>query len=109
MIALAAVGQAHSTRQSSMRQITSAFVLAAGLRLGGLALNNVVILNAAAVPLLYALPLVAILLPALSIERGRRRLANSRLGAIIDAIGSMIFAPLGRLIAFPIRALGARG
>jgi lipopolysaccharide export system permease protein len=109
MIALAAVGQAHSTRQSSMRQITSAFVLAAGLRLGGLALNNVVILNAAAVPLLYALPLVAILLPALSIERGRRRLANSRLGAIIDAISSMIIAPLGRLIAFPVRALGARG
>lgn len=106
MIALAAVGQAHSTRQSSMRQITSAFVLSAGLRLGGLALNNVVVLNASAVPLLYALPIAAILLPMLSIERGRRRLANSRLAILLDTIGSVLFTPFARLIALPF---GARG
>jgi lipopolysaccharide export system permease protein len=109
MIALAAVGQAHSTRQSSVRQITSAFVLAAGLRLGGLALNNVVVLNASAVPLLYALPLAAILLPLWTLERRRRWLVNSRLATLLDSVGSIVFAPLGRLVALPARALGARG
>jgi len=108
LIALAAVGQAHSTRQSSVRQIATAFVLAAALRLGGLALNNIVVLNSAAVPLLYALPLVAILLPLWSIERARRRLAKSRFAALLDAVTSAVFAPLGRLIALPARALDAR-
>jgi lipopolysaccharide export system permease protein len=107
LIALAAVGQAHSTRQSSMRPIATAFVLAAALRLGGLALNNIVILNASAVPLLYGLPLVAILLPLWSIERARRRLANSRLAALLDWAGTLV-APLGRLLALPARAVSAR-
>ena len=107
LIALAAVGQAHSTRQSSMRPIATAFVLAAGLRLGGLALNNIVILNASAVPLLYGLPLVAILLPLWSIERARRRLANSRLAALLDWGGTLV-APLGRLLTLPARAVSAR-
>lgn len=108
LIALAAVGQAHSTRQSSVRQIATAFVIAAALRLGGLALNNVVVLHAAAVPMLYALPLGAILLPLWSIERARRRLANNRLAALLATIADMLFAPLGRLIALPGRAFGAR-
>ena len=108
LIALAAVGQAHSTRQSSVRQIATAFVIAAALRLGGLALNNVVVLHAAAVPLLYALPLGAILLPLWSIERARRRLANNRLAALLATIADVLFAPLGRLIALPGRAFGAR-
>ena len=108
LIALAAVGQAHSTRQSSVRQIATAFVIAAALRLGGLALNNVVVLHAAAVPLLYTLPLGAILLPLWSIERARRRLANNRLAALLATIADVLFAPLGRLIALPGRALGVR-
>ena len=108
LIALAAVGQAHSTRQSSARQIATAFVIAAALRLGGLALNNVVVLHAAAVPLLYTLPLGAILLPLWSIERARRRLANNRLAALLATIADVLFAPLGRLIALPGRALGVR-
>jgi len=61
LIALAAVGQARSTRQSRIQQVTIAFVLAAALRLSGLAVNNIVALNADAVPLLYGLPLAGIL------------------------------------------------
>jgi len=78
MIALAAVGQAHSTRQSHIKQVTTAFVLAAALRLGGLALNNVVALDASTVPLLYGLPLAGILVPLWMMERARHRLARSR-------------------------------
>jgi lipopolysaccharide export system permease protein len=108
LIALAAVGQAHSTRQSSVRQITTAFVIAATLRLGGLALNNVVVLNAGAVPLLYGLPLLAILMPLWQLERRRRRLANSRISAAFEAVGGLLFAPFGWLIAAPARAFGGR-
>jgi lipopolysaccharide export system permease protein len=108
LIALAAVGQAHSTRQSSVRQITIAFVVAATLRLGGLALNNVVVLNAGAVPLLYGLPLIAILMPLWQLERRRRTLANSRISAAFEAVAGVLFAPFGWLIALPARAFAAR-
>jgi lipopolysaccharide export system permease protein len=108
LIALAAVGQAHSTRQSRVRQIAIAFVAAAALRLAGLALNNIVVLNAAAAPLLYGLPLVAILIPLWSIERARRRLANSRWSRVIDAVTAALLAPFAWLIARTATASGAR-
>jgi lipopolysaccharide export system permease protein len=109
LIALAAVGQAHSTRQSRVRQIAIAFVAAAALRLAGLALNNIVVLNAAAAPLLYGLPLVAILIPLWSIERARRRLANGRWSRVIEAVTAALFAPFAWLIARTATASGARG
>lgn len=72
MIALAAVGQAQSTRQNRIERVVLAFVGAVAVRIAGLALNFVVVLNAAAVPLLYALPLLTILIAAISIRRGAR-------------------------------------
>jgi lipopolysaccharide export system permease protein len=87
LIALAAVGQAHSTRQNRVQQVAIAFVLAAILRLGGLALNNVVVLNEAATPLLYALPLSAMLAALMLMEQARRKLSASRFpGLIVDPI-----------------------
>ncbi len=59
MIALAAVGQAQSTRQNRGQALAVAFAGALACRLSGLAINNVVVLNAAAVPLMYAIPLAA--------------------------------------------------
>ena len=59
LIALASVGQAQSTRQSRLHYITAAFVIAASLRVGGLALNNIVSLQTIMAPLLYVLPLAA--------------------------------------------------
>jgi len=86
-IALAAVGQAHSTRQNRVQQVAIAFVLAAAARLGGLALNNFVVMDAAATPMLYALPLSAILGSMFLMERARRRLSISRFpGIILDPI-----------------------
>jgi lipopolysaccharide export system permease protein len=92
MIALAAVGQARSTRQNRIQQVTLAFVLAASLRLGGLALNNIVVLNAQAVVLLYGFPLGAMLASFWVIERNRRVLRTSRLArlfsAVLDGLGT---------------------
>jgi lipopolysaccharide export system permease protein len=62
MLALAFAGQAQSTRTNRTQLLVMGFALAIGCRLGGLALNNVVVLRADAVPLLYAVPLGAMLL-----------------------------------------------
>ena len=112
LIALAAVGQAHSTRQNRVQQVALAFVLAAALRLGGLALNNIVVTNETATALLYALPLSAMLGAIVLMERARRRLAVSWLpGLIFDPI-SRLFGYLGALIprwrSAPAPAAGGR-
>lgn len=62
MIALAFVGQARSTRQGRMEGLVMAFLVAAMIRLGGLAANNLVAIRASTVPLLYLLPLGGIVL-----------------------------------------------
>lgn len=103
-IALAAVGQAHSTRQNRAQQVAIAFVLAAALRLGGLAINNMVAIKADATLLLYALPLTAILGAFFLMERARRRLSTSRFPGIlfdpiIDAISRLASLLPGRRMA----------
>ncbi len=64
------VGQARSTRSSRMERLVIAFLIAAGLRLTGLAVNNLVALKAAYLPVLYALPLGAFGLSLLLIRAG---------------------------------------
>jgi lipopolysaccharide export system permease protein len=61
MLALAFVGQAQSTRTNKTQLLVIGFALAIGARLGGLAMNNLVVLRESAVPLLYAIPIGAIL------------------------------------------------
>jgi lipopolysaccharide export system permease protein len=108
MIALALVGQAHSTRQSAMKQVATAFVLAAALRLGGLALNNVVVLKAGAVPLLYGLPVGAMLLALFKIEHGRNRMASGSLARRLDRVFGPLTDSVRRLFAAPMGARRAR-
>ena len=60
-------------------------MLAAGLRLLGLAVNNLVVVSASAVPLLYGLPIGAIVVCIVLIERNRRRLGSNPL---LDFIGN---------------------
>ncbi len=109
LIALAAVGQAHSTRQNRVQQVALAAVLAAMLRLGGLALNNVVVLDEAATPLLYALPLSAMLGALMLMERSRRRLSTSRFpGLILDPI-AQAFRLIAGLVPGRRPAPGASG
>lgn len=72
LIALAAVGQAQSTRQNRVEGVIFGFVAAAGCRLGGLAVNNLVALDAAFIPLLYAIPVGASLGSLVLIARNAR-------------------------------------
>ena len=64
LIIVAYLGQAQSTRQNRVAATASAFFVAAGFRLAGIAANNFVTFNAAAVPLLYLIPLTGIVLGA---------------------------------------------
>jgi lipopolysaccharide export system permease protein len=64
VIALALLGHARTTRESRWGQILTAFGLAVGLRVVGIAANNLVTINAWAVALVYAVPLGAIFFAA---------------------------------------------
>jgi lipopolysaccharide export system permease protein len=57
MIALAFAGQAQSTRQNRWQSITAAVLVGFALRVFGLGANNLVVLNAKWIPLLYGIPL----------------------------------------------------
>jgi len=72
LMAVAMVGQAQSTRQNRNARMGLCFLAGVGVRLGGMAFNNVVKLNAAAVPALYLIPLVAIGVSLILIVRGAR-------------------------------------
>lgn len=97
LIALAAVGQAQSTRQNRLLHVLSAFVMALGVRITGLALNFVVVLSAAAVPLLYAVPLGAILLAVVAIYRGARPRGGTGLAERIADACAPLLQPLAAL------------
>jgi lipopolysaccharide export system permease protein len=64
VIAIALLGHARTTRESRWGQILTAFGLAVGLRVAGIAANNLVTINAWAVALVYAVPLGAIFFAA---------------------------------------------
>jgi lipopolysaccharide export system permease protein len=63
-IAIALLGHARTTREARWGQIVSAFGIAVGLRVAGITAGNLSAINAAAVALVYAVPLGAILFAA---------------------------------------------
>ncbi len=65
-LAVAILGHARTTRESRWAQILMAAGIAIGLRVSGLTASNLVTLNAAAVPLVYAIPIGAILVAAMA-------------------------------------------
>lgn len=73
LIIVAFVGQARSTRSSRMESLVVAFLLAAGARLAGLALNNLAAANAMFVPALYLLPLAMMAFAIAVIKAGDRQ------------------------------------
>jgi len=63
-VAIALMAHARTTRESRWGQILTAFAIALGLRMAGLAAGNLVALSAWAVLLVYAIPMGAILVAA---------------------------------------------
>ena len=91
LIALAAAGQAQSTRQARTERMVIGFIVAVGCRMTGLAANNLVVMNPVFIPLLYAIPAVASAAAMLQIvinaKPRRTRLLSDRLS---DAFGPII-------------------
>lgn len=91
-LVVAFVGQARSTRTSRMENLVIAFVVAAGARLSGLALNNLVAANAGLVPMLYLLPLGAIVVALSLIHAGGKQRSGPSTGdrfhGLIEPVGA---------------------
>lgn len=65
-LAVAILGHARTTRESRWAQILLAAGIAVGLRVSGLTASNLVTLSAGATPLVYLIPIAAILVAALA-------------------------------------------
>jgi lipopolysaccharide export system permease protein len=77
LIALATVGRAQSTRQTRGERIVFGIIAAVGARLVGFAVNNAISINAAFVPVLYAIPLSAMALSIFFMRRNVRPRSSS--------------------------------
>ncbi len=97
LIALASVGQAQSTRKSLNERMIVGFVAAASCRLTGLALNNLVAVDPLFVPIMYLLPISAMIVSLFMIRRNARpRVGRSRLLVIHDSAIDWISARVNR-------------
>jgi lipopolysaccharide export system permease protein len=91
LMALAVVGQAKSTRQGHGERMAVGFAAAVGTRLAGLAANNLVVINPAAVPLLYLIPLGAIAFSlVLFVRSARPRAGAPWIERLHDAVASLL-------------------
>ena len=68
LIIVAFVGQARSTRSGRMESLVVAFLIAAGCRLAGLAFNNIVSAKESMTPMMYLLPIGAMVFSLLVIK-----------------------------------------
>jgi lipopolysaccharide export system permease protein len=102
LIALAFVGQAQSTRQNRVEALVSAFAVAAGCRLGGLAAHNLVVLKASAVPLVYFIPTAACLvglgLMQLNARPRRGRRLRERASLALEGMMARLPRPVQRRV-----------
>ncbi|MEO0672311.1 MAG: LPS export ABC transporter permease LptF [Pseudomonadota bacterium] len=78
LIALAFMGQAQSTRTSRTKAMVASFVVAATVRVLGLAANNMIARDDSAIPLLYAVPILGMLLALFIIRVTGRPTATGR-------------------------------
>jgi len=86
---VAFVGQAKSTRSSRMQTLVVTFLVAAGCRMAGLALNNMVARDPSMLIALYGVPIGAIVFSLIMIKRAdRQRRASKIPGLITDAIST---------------------
>lgn len=89
-IALAAVGQAQSTRQGRTQRMVGGFLIATTSRVAGLAVNNMAVLNPLALIGLYGIPVLASLGALFVIRSSARPISRfSVLDMISDRMGPM--------------------
>ena len=106
LVALAAVGQAQSTRQNRTQRLVYGFGIGVGCRLAGLAMTNVVTNNPKAVPLLYVLPIGASIISLILITTASQPWASRWFAERVAPRFQRAIAPLARLFARPAATAG---
>jgi len=107
LIAVAFIGHAQTTRQNRIQAIIAAFLVATGIRLGGLAGINIVALKAHLFWMPYAIPLAGVA-GALLIMMSRARLRPpSRLALGLATGGAWLLEMLLNLLPRRLRAMAA--
>jgi lipopolysaccharide export system permease protein len=100
---IAFVGPARSTRTSGMQSLVTAFFAGTICRMSGLALNSAINTKASMVPVLYAVPIGAILLSLFMIGRFNRqrsgRTLADRISEAFAAVGGAIKSLFARRTA----------
>jgi len=114
LMAVAFIGRAQSTRQNRSEAIAAAGIVSMAARVGGLAANNLVVINAKWVPILYALPLGLILIGILMIQFGGRTnrppWLRPRIVAARERLSGLLPNwPRGRKTAIATSSAAARG
>ncbi len=105
LMGVAVVGQAQSTRQNRNLRMGVCFATGVGLRLSGLAVNNLVTINVKLFPLLYLIPIAGILVSLVMIVRGSR---PNRSPTLIDRVVDVVSPLFERLRALlPTRFIPA--
>ena len=103
LLAVAFIGRAQSTRQNRWQSTAWAGVLTIGARMGGLAANNLVVVNAKWVPVLYAIPFALIILAILMMQIGARPRRGPGLISVLLARLQPLLPRLPRLPWQPAR------
>lgn len=112
LVTLAFLGRSQSTRTSRVKATVACFLVAATARLGGMALNNIVVARPALFLLLYALPVAVMMAATIAILMADRPWARStrgrgaarRIENAVDAAGRALASQSGRTRA--VRATG---
>lgn len=109
LIAVAFVGQAQTTRQNRVKAIVTAFLLAVGARLGGLAGTNLVALRPSMTWIVYAIPVGAILLGLTMAQLGMRPRRRSKLAISLSGLWSGVEDRIKSLLLSRRRLASSRG
>lgn len=96
-LALAFVGQAQTTRENRTRGVVTAIAASFGTRIAGIGLANLAVTKAYAVPLMYAGPLLTLVVAAAIIWANMRPRPQSKLARRIAASNAAIKARLSSL------------
>ena len=97
LLAVAFIGRAQSTRQNRWHATAFVGVIAIGARVGGLAANNLVVINAKWIALLYGIPIGLMLVAILMISFGGRSNRPSRAVAVVGRVSAAVSDALGYL------------
>ena len=109
MMVMALLGHAQTTRQNRNQAAVLAFALAVGCRILGIVSANAAAVRASAIPLMYVVPLTAVVLAAALTQWHALPRRSSRLGLALTGLLRQVISPLARGGRSGAVAAAARG